>query len=198
MLPYASIPEAVAALGRNLTFAETLWFNYSAAKSDYFLYCHNILFLFLVFSLVPLPLVFLELKRFSFVASHKIQPKVRLSLAETFKCYKDVMRMFFLVVGPLQLISYPSIQVPLAKVLFKAYFVDNVNIGEAENVLKIAGGLGLKPDVNDQAVKDKTRAEVEAAIAKGVFGSPYLVIDGEPFWGVDRFDQIERWLKAPF
>ncbi|KAH1132923.1 hypothetical protein AAZX31_05G051400 [Glycine max] len=110
MLPYGSIPEAAAALGRNLTSAETLWFNYSASKSDYFLYCHNILFLFLVFSLVPLPLVFLELKRFSFVASHKIQPKVRLSLAETFKCYKDVMRMFFLVVGPLQLISYPSIQ----------------------------------------------------------------------------------------
>ncbi|RZC11347.1 Methylsterol monooxygenase 1-1, partial [Glycine soja] len=113
MLPYASIPEAAAALGRNLTFAETLWFNYSAAKSNYFLYCHNILFLFLflVFSLVPLPLVFLEFKRFSFVSSHKIQPKVHLSLTETFKCYKDIMHMFFLVVGPFQLISYPSIQV---------------------------------------------------------------------------------------
>ncbi|XP_028231872.1 methylsterol monooxygenase 1-1-like [Glycine soja] len=112
MLPYASIPEAAAALGRNLTFAETLWFNYSAAKSNYFLYCHNILFLFLflVFSLVPLPLVFLEFKRFSFVSSHKIQPKVHLSLTETFKCYKDIMHMFFLVVGPFQLISYPSIQ----------------------------------------------------------------------------------------
>ncbi|HEV8520626.1 MAG TPA: 2-hydroxychromene-2-carboxylate isomerase, partial [Burkholderiales bacterium] len=33
----------------------------------------------------------------------------------------------------------------------------------------------------------------------GVFGSPYIVIDGEPFWGVDRFDQIEHWLaKGPF
>ena len=40
--------------------------------------------------------------------------------------------------------------------------------------------------------------EVEAAIAKGVFGSPYIVVDGEPFWGMDRFDQLERWLKAPF
>ena len=89
-------------------------------------------------------------------------------------------------------------RVKLAKALFSAYFVDNVNIGEAENVLKVAGGIGLKPDVNDQAVKDRTRAEVEAALAKGVFGSPYLVIDGEPFWGVDRFDQIERWLREPF
>ena len=89
-------------------------------------------------------------------------------------------------------------QVPLAKALLRAYFVDNVNIGEVENVLKVAAALGCKPDLNDQAVKDKTRAEVEAALAKGVFGSPYIVVDGEPFWGVDRFDQIERWLREPF
>ena len=89
-------------------------------------------------------------------------------------------------------------QVKLAKALYRAYFVDNVNIGEAENVLKVAAGIGCKPDLNDQAVKDKTRAEVEAALAKGVFGSPYIIVDGEPFWGMDRFDQIARWLREPF
>ena len=88
--------------------------------------------------------------------------------------------------------------VRLAKALYKAYFVDNVNIGEADNVLKVAGALGLKPDLNDQALKDKTRAEVDAAVARGVFGSPYVVVDGEPFWGMDRFEQLERWMKAPF
>jgi 2-hydroxychromene-2-carboxylate isomerase len=89
-------------------------------------------------------------------------------------------------------------RVRLAKALYRAYFNDGVNIGEADNVLKIAASLGLKPDLNDQAVKDKTRAEVDAALAKGVFGSPYIIVDGEPFWGVDRFDQLERWLKEPF
>jgi 2-hydroxychromene-2-carboxylate isomerase len=89
-------------------------------------------------------------------------------------------------------------RVKLAKALFRAYFVDNVNIGEPDNVLKVAASVGLKPDVTDPAVKDKTRAEVDAALAKGVFGSPYIVVDGEPFWGVDRFDQIERWLRGPF
>ena len=93
---------------------------------------------------------------------------------------------------------YATGDVRLAKALFKAYFVDNVNISEADNVLKIAASLGLKPDINDQAIKDKTRAEVETAIAKGVFGSPYIVVDGEPFWGMDRFDQLERWLNEPF
>jgi 2-hydroxychromene-2-carboxylate isomerase len=91
-----------------------------------------------------------------------------------------------------------DVSVRLAKALYSAYFTENVNIGEAENVLKIAGYLGLKPDLNDQSIKDKTRAEVEAAIAKGVFGSPYIVVDGEPFWGMDRFEQLDRWMKAPF
>ena len=89
-------------------------------------------------------------------------------------------------------------QVKLAKALYRAYFVDGVNIGEPDNVLKIAASTGCKVDINDQAVKDQTRAEVDAALARGVFGSPYLFVDGEPFWGVDRFDQLERWLREPF
>lgn len=111
MLPYATIEDAAAALGRNLTFAETLWYNYSANKSDYFLYCHNILFLFLVFSVAPLPFVVIESLRSDSFDKYKIQPKVRLSFSEMVRCYKDVMRMFFLVVGPLQLVSFPSVQV---------------------------------------------------------------------------------------
>uniref|UniRef100_A0A6M2EB19 Fatty acid hydroxylase domain-containing protein n=1 Tax=Populus davidiana TaxID=266767 RepID=A0A6M2EB19_9ROSI len=110
MLPYATLDEAAAALGRNLTVAETLWFNYSAKKSDYCLYCHNILFLFLLFSVVPLPVVFISLWRSGGFDKYKIQPKVKLSPSETFKCYKDVMFMFFFVVGPLQLVSYPSVK----------------------------------------------------------------------------------------
>jgi len=34
----------------------------------------------------------------------------------------------------------------------------------------------------------RTHTEVDAAVARGVCGSPYVVIDGEPFWGVDRFE----------
>ncbi|KAL5552235.1 hypothetical protein UlMin_002411 [Ulmus minor] len=110
MLPYHSLADAATALGRNLTAAETFWFNYSATKSDYFLYCHNILFLFLVYSLVPLPFVFIELLRCEGVDKYKIQPKVRLSFSEMLACYRDCMWMFLVVVGPLQLVSYPSVK----------------------------------------------------------------------------------------
>ena len=41
-----------------------------------------------------------------------------------------------------------------------------------------------------QRVKDKTTE----ALDLGVFGSPYFLIDGEPFFGSDRIWQIERFL----
>lgn len=37
------------------------------------------------------------------------------------------------------------------------------------------------------------------AIARGVFGAPFFIVDGEPFWGNDRRPMIERWLeRGPF
>ncbi|KAL3647264.1 Methylsterol monooxygenase 1-1 [Castilleja foliolosa] len=110
MLPYSTIEAAEAAIGRSLTAAETLWFKYSASKSDYFLYCHNIIFLFLIFSIFPLYYLFLEHFFNKSVKPYKIQPKASLSFSDAISCYKSVMRMFLLVVGPLQLVSYPSIQ----------------------------------------------------------------------------------------
>jgi 2-hydroxychromene-2-carboxylate isomerase len=97
----------------------------------------------------------------------------------------------------------PKQAVELAKAIFSAYFTEDVNIAEAENVVSIAARAGqdanaVRAALNDPAVKDRTRAEVDAAIAKGAFGSPYLIVDGEPFWGVDRLDQLARWLEKPF
>jgi 2-hydroxychromene-2-carboxylate isomerase len=89
----------------------------------------------------------------------------------------------------------------LAKALYRAYFVDDVNIGDAEKAIEICAKQGLDPaavraGIGDQGVKDRLRAEVDRAIALGVFGSPYIVVDGEPFWGSDRLDQVDRWLAT--
>ncbi|GAA0171592.1 oxidase [Lithospermum erythrorhizon] len=113
MLPYLSIPEAELSLGRNLTIVETLWFNYSATKSDYFLYCHNTIFLFMFYTMVPLPWVVMELKRSKKTEQYKIQPKVKRSLSDMFNCYKKVIMVLFVAIVPLQLLSYPVIKVGL-------------------------------------------------------------------------------------
>ena len=98
----------------------------------------------------------------------------------------------------------PVLARKLAKTLYRAYFVDDRDISSPEVTADIAATLGLKRDevlaaLNDPAIKDRLKNEVDAAIKLGVFGSPYIVADGEPFWGVDRLDQIERWLdQGPF
>jgi 2-hydroxychromene-2-carboxylate isomerase len=89
----------------------------------------------------------------------------------------------------------------LAKALYAAYFLDDVDISTADNVVSVAAKGGLNPDevragIGDQATKDRTKTEVDKAIAIGAFGSPYVVIDGEPFWGSDRLEQIEKWLAT--
>ncbi|KAK1325464.1 Methylsterol monooxygenase 1-1 [Acorus calamus] len=110
MLPYETLTEAEAALGRALTGPETLWFRYSARIPDSILYYHNVFFLLVIFTLVPLPLALIELRRPKLLDKYKIQPKVHVTTSEVLKCYKDVMFTFFCVVGPLQLSSYPIIQ----------------------------------------------------------------------------------------
>ena len=67
-------------------------------------------------------------------------------------------------------------------------------------MLQIASECGLDAAqlatrLTDPALKDALRAETDAAIAHGVFGSPYVIVDGEPFWGFDRFDQLEAFLR---
>jgi 2-hydroxychromene-2-carboxylate isomerase len=95
----------------------------------------------------------------------------------------------------------PAKSIELAKALYRAYFVDNRDISSPATVAEIAKSLGLDGGalasaLEDPALKERTKKEVEAAIAKGVFGSPYFVIDGEPFWGVDRMSMAEEWVKT--
>ena len=86
-----------------------------------------------------------------------------------------------------------------ALALYHAYFADDRDISNPEVTANVAAKLGIDKEtltqaLNDPAVKERARNEVDAAIERGVFGSPYLVIDGEPFWGADRLDQAEQWM----
>ena len=98
----------------------------------------------------------------------------------------------------------PALAKKLAQALYQAYFVQDRDISSPEITAAVAASVGLKRDdvlaaLGNEAVKDKLKNEVEAAIARGVFGSPYFVVDDEPFWGVDRLEQMERWLGGgPF
>jgi len=85
--------------------------------------------------------------------------------------------------------------------LYRAFFVDDIDISKPDAAAAIAASCGVeaasaRAAVDDPAIKDALRRENEQAIARGVFGSPFVIVDGEPFWGVDHFDQVDRWLAT--
>jgi 2-hydroxychromene-2-carboxylate isomerase len=95
----------------------------------------------------------------------------------------------------------PALAVPAANALYRAYFVDDIDISSPDSAVGVAAGVGVDADaaraaINDPAIKDALKREVDDAIARGVFGSPFVVVDGEPFWGLDRFDQVDKWLAT--
>lgn len=88
-----------------------------------------------------------------------------------------------------------------AKAAYRGYFVEGLDISRPENAAALAAGLGHDRDaaaaaIEDPRFKGALKSEVEQAIANGVFGSPYIIIDGEPFWGADRLPMVEEWLKT--
>jgi 2-hydroxychromene-2-carboxylate isomerase len=95
----------------------------------------------------------------------------------------------------------PALAERVAKALYRGYFAEDRDISNAEVAAEIAAGAGAdralaRAAIDDVAIKDALKREVDGAIARGVFGSPFVFVDGEPFWGLDRFDQIERWLAT--
>ena len=95
----------------------------------------------------------------------------------------------------------PQAAAEVANALYRAYFVAGRDISSPDVAADVAGEAGMdrgaaRAALDDPAIKDAFRRDVEAAIAQGVFGSPYVIVDGEPFWGFDRFDQIDRWLAT--
>jgi 2-hydroxychromene-2-carboxylate isomerase len=98
----------------------------------------------------------------------------------------------------------PERAVAWARACLRAYFARGVNLSDPQALKALAAEFGLEPEHaeavwNEPAWKERLKRANEAAVAVGMFGAPYVIIDGEPFWGNDRKAQIERWLsQGPF
>jgi 2-hydroxychromene-2-carboxylate isomerase len=79
--------------------------------------------------------------------------------------------------------------------VFASFFVTGEDIGDENIVLKLAARRGLVDGEAREAMsgrlgRERLAAAIEAAIADRVCGSPFFILDGEPFFGADRLDQI--------
>jgi 2-hydroxychromene-2-carboxylate isomerase len=84
--------------------------------------------------------------------------------------------------------------------LYSAYFTENMNISDIAVVLRIAADLGIDHEqlalaLASDELKQQLKVEVDASLQRGVFGSPFMIVDDEAFWGFDRFEQLNDFLK---
>jgi len=95
----------------------------------------------------------------------------------------------------------PAAAVALAKALYHAALGVGGDIAAPEAVLAIARAIGLDTDslaagMQDPRIKQRVKEINDAAIGREIFGSPFFIVDGEPFWGADRLEQVDRWLAT--
>jgi carboxymethylenebutenolidase len=91
--------------------------------------------------------------------------------------------------------------IKLAHAVLNALWAEEKNTGDPETLKAIIAGCGLDAaavmkagDAPEMAAKREEYTK--AAIAKGVFGAPSFLIDGELFWGQDRLEFVERKLAS--
>jgi 2-hydroxychromene-2-carboxylate isomerase len=85
----------------------------------------------------------------------------------------------------------------LSQALFRAYWERDEDIADVAVVRSLlpASADRILEFADGTEVRDELRTITADAAARGVFGVPAFFVDGEMFWGKDRLDFVERWLK---
>ncbi|PID38518.1 MAG: hypothetical protein CSB49_05165, partial [Proteobacteria bacterium] len=88
-----------------------------------------------------------------------------------------------------------ELQLQLIDTLWKAGWREGMNLGDREQLEQALGAAGLPVDellqkASSEEAKRALRKETEAAIARGVFGVPTMMLDHELLWGADRLDDV--------
>ena len=90
--------------------------------------------------------------------------------------------------------------VRFADAAFTGLFAEGRDIADRAVVAALLEAVGAEPEAGlaatgDPQIKERLKAATDEAVGRGVFGSPFIFVDGEPFWGADRLDQVDRWLE---
>lgn len=91
----------------------------------------------------------------------------------------------------------------LAHAILGAHWRDDADISDPDTLGPLIADCGMDPGTilgaaRAAPVQALHRANTAEAIARHVFGSPTYVVGGEPFYGQDRLEMVERALARPF
>lgn len=81
------------------------------------------------------------------------------------------------------------------------YWVEGIDLGAPADVALLAPVVDAEPaemleGIESDVARGDLREAVAASLARGVFGSPFIIVDGEPFWGSDRLELVDEWLTT--
>jgi 2-hydroxychromene-2-carboxylate isomerase len=89
---------------------------------------------------------------------------------------------------------------PYSDRVFERFFKRELDIENATALAAVMKETGLDPDAFQRYAAHDGQRELSDAFAQGdrdgVFGVPTFIVDGEPFWGNDRVEWIEKKLDA--
>ena len=83
--------------------------------------------------------------------------------------------------------------------MFRAIWVDAQNMNDPAVVAEVLAKSGFDAQEmlalsSDPAVKERLKAETEAAVQRGIFGAPTFFVDDQMFWGLDRLEFVREAL----
>ena len=91
----------------------------------------------------------------------------------------------------------------LSFAILQAHWRDDADHADPATLAALATGLGLDaPSLLARAmsatVQGRQAENTKQAIEMGLFGSPTYVVNGDPFYGQDRLEFVDRALEQPF
>jgi 2-hydroxychromene-2-carboxylate isomerase len=103
--------------------------------------------------------------------------------------------------GALVALEHPGKFLPYSYRVFETYWGEDQDISQNEVLRKIVAAVGLDEDeyfdkITRQDYKDRIRANTDAVIERGGFGTPTIYVNGDSmFFGNDRLVLVEEELK---
>ncbi|MGH7891090.1 MAG: 2-hydroxychromene-2-carboxylate isomerase [Thermodesulfobacteriota bacterium] len=85
--------------------------------------------------------------------------------------------------------------------MFRLYWTEGRDLSKDDVLKEAVAGAGLDPEwfiarIAEQDIKDRLREETSKAAARGAFGAPTIFIGEKMFWGNDRLDYADNFLKG--
>lgn len=95
----------------------------------------------------------------------------------------------------------PDKAIAFAKAAYRQYWLHGRATSDAAVAVDAAVSAGYDRDMviagmQEQATKDWLIQANDEAIRRGVFGSPFFLVDGEPFWGNERISEMSDRLET--